>query len=138
MPDREGHQMIRECTPSDGQAMYAVINDAARAYQGVIPEDRWREPYMPLEELLSEIDDGVAFRGLWEEGALLGLIGLQDRGGGGAHPPCVRPHFAAAGRNRHAPAEIPRRADPQLVVAGTPRGFGVPPVPGPIERKARE
>jgi len=72
--------MIRRCTPTDLDEMFAVINDAARAYRGVIPEDRWHEPYMPLEELRAEIDDGVAFWGVEEEGRLVGVMGIQDRG----------------------------------------------------------
>jgi hypothetical protein len=40
------------------------VNAAAEAYRGVIPDDRWREPYMDLHELDSEIARGVAFWGL--------------------------------------------------------------------------
>ena len=32
-----------------------IVNDAARAYRGVIPADRWHEPYMPAEELRAEM-----------------------------------------------------------------------------------
>ncbi|MFH1336328.1 MAG: GNAT family N-acetyltransferase, partial [Candidatus Zixiibacteriota bacterium] len=42
--------MIRRCTESDLDGMYAIINDAAQAYKGLIPDDRWHEPYMPMEE----------------------------------------------------------------------------------------
>ena len=48
--------MIRPCTREDRDAIHAIVNDAARAYQGVIPEDRWKEPYMPMQELIHEID----------------------------------------------------------------------------------
>ena len=72
--------MIRRCTPSDLQEMHAIVNDAAQAYKGVIPEDRWHEPYMPMEELEAEIRDGVEFWGLEEGGRLLGLMGIQDKG----------------------------------------------------------
>ena len=41
--------------------MLAIVNDAAQAYRGVIPADRWREPYMPADELEKEIADGVVF-----------------------------------------------------------------------------
>lgn len=54
-----------------------VINDAATAYRGVIPADRWREPYMPLDELRAEIAAGVQFWGIRREGRLLGVMGLQ-------------------------------------------------------------
>jgi len=52
--------MIRPCEPRDLPTIHAIINDAARAYRGVIPEDRWHDPYMPLEELRHEIAQGVA------------------------------------------------------------------------------
>ncbi len=54
-----------------------IINDAARAYKGVIPHDRWKEPYMSAEELTDEIDDGVQFYGLAHDGSLLGIAGIQ-------------------------------------------------------------
>ena len=60
--------------------MYAVINEAAEAYRGVIPADRWHEPYMSRGELGEEIAQGVEFWCLEEEGELLGVMGVQDRG----------------------------------------------------------
>jgi len=72
--------MIRRCTDADILDLFEIINDAARAYKGVIPADRWHEPYMPLEELQREIADGVEFWGEETEGALLGVMGIQDRG----------------------------------------------------------
>lgn len=57
--------------------MYAIISDAAHAYQGVIPPDCWHEPYMPREEFSHEIRPGVVFWGLEEASLLLGLMGLQ-------------------------------------------------------------
>ena len=72
--------MIRRCASADLQAMYALINRAAQGYRGVIPEDRWREPYMPAEELRHEIAAGVAFWGWEGEGELLGVMGLQEVG----------------------------------------------------------
>jgi GNAT superfamily N-acetyltransferase len=60
--------------------MYEIINDAAQAYKGVIPEDRWQEPYMPIEELKHEIVDGVEFWGYEEAGDLIGVMGLQEKG----------------------------------------------------------
>ena len=70
--------MIRRCKEKDFQAMCAVINDAAQAYRGVIPEDRWHEPYMSREELRHEIADGVVFWGYGEAGTLIGVMGIQD------------------------------------------------------------
>ena len=60
--------------------MYNIINDAAVAYRGVIPKDRYHEPYMPMEELASEMEDRVRFTGCEVDGELVGVMGVQDRG----------------------------------------------------------
>lgn len=72
--------MIRKCSENDFEAIYEIINDAAMAYQGVIPADRWHEPYMSKEHLRCEMDDGVIFWGLEQDGLLAGVMGIQDRG----------------------------------------------------------
>jgi GNAT superfamily N-acetyltransferase len=69
--------VIRHCDDRDFDNIYAIINDAASAYRGVIPDDRWSEPYMPKEELQHEIEDGVEFWVYEEDGALAGVMGLQ-------------------------------------------------------------
>ncbi len=69
--------MIRECEAADVEAIYIIINDAARAYKGAIPAGCWKEPYMPEEELRHEIDDGVIFWGYEEGGQLVGVMGIQ-------------------------------------------------------------
>jgi N-acetylglutamate synthase-like GNAT family acetyltransferase len=69
--------MIRQCAPADFEETYEVINDAAQAYKGVIPEDCWKELYMPREELQHEIEGGVVFWGCEERGRLMGVMGLQ-------------------------------------------------------------
>jgi len=51
--------LIRQCSDDDFETIYEIINDAAFAYKGIIPEDRWKEPYMSREELRYEIDEGV-------------------------------------------------------------------------------
>jgi N-acetylglutamate synthase-like GNAT family acetyltransferase len=61
--------------------LLAIVNDAARAYRGVIPVDRWHEPYMPADELAREIAEGVVFWVAEEEGRLAGVMGIQDKGG---------------------------------------------------------
>jgi len=58
--------------------MAAIVNDSAFAYKGVIPADRWHEPYMPPEELEHEILAGVRFSGYVQNGLLLGIMGIQD------------------------------------------------------------
>jgi len=72
--------MIRRCTEADIPALYEIINDAAQAYKGVIPADRWHEPYMPRDELQREIAGGVEFWGDEAGGELLGVMGIQHRG----------------------------------------------------------
>jgi len=72
--------MIRTSVDDDFAAMLAIINDAARAYHGVIPADRWHEPYMPADELSKEIASGVVFWVAEQEGRLAGLMGIQDKG----------------------------------------------------------
>ena len=60
--------------------MLAIVNDAAQAYRGVIPADRWRDPYMPADELEKEIADGVVFWVAEENGRPLAVMGIQDKG----------------------------------------------------------
>jgi N-acetylglutamate synthase-like GNAT family acetyltransferase len=69
--------MIRRCFPHDFELIWEIINDGARAYKGIIPEDCRTEPYMSREELQHEIDEGVVFWGYEETGTLAGVMGLQ-------------------------------------------------------------
>jgi GNAT superfamily N-acetyltransferase len=57
-----------------------IVNAAAEAYRGVIPADRWREPYMPAGELEREIAAGVVFWGYEDGGELRGIMGIQPVG----------------------------------------------------------
>lgn len=70
--------VIRACTNQDLEGILDVINDAAQAYKGVIPEDRFKDPYMPRRELRQEIEDEVRFWGFEQDGQLVGVMGLQD------------------------------------------------------------
>jgi len=70
--------VIRPCTDADLAAIVAIVNDAAQAYRGHIPADRWHEPYMPEAELRDEVGAGVVFWGWEERGELRGVMGLQD------------------------------------------------------------
>ncbi len=74
---QEGGQTIRACDEADVPAVLAIINAAAERYRGVIPDDSWHEPYMPLAELRAELAAGVAFTGLVSQGTLLGVMGIQ-------------------------------------------------------------
>ena len=76
--------MIRECTESDAERICFVVNEAAEAYRGVIPDDCWHKPYMPLDELRRDMA-GMTFFG-WEENDgqdarptrnLVGVMGYQ-------------------------------------------------------------
>jgi GNAT superfamily N-acetyltransferase len=62
---------------SDFTSILRVINDGAQAYRGVIPADRWKEPYMSVQELEKEIEAGVRFWGWMENEDLLGVGGIQ-------------------------------------------------------------
>lgn len=70
---------IRRCEPADLAETLAIINAAAEAYRGVIPADRWHDPYMPAEALLAELADGVMFSGCVAHGRLIGVMGVQRR-----------------------------------------------------------
>jgi GNAT superfamily N-acetyltransferase len=68
---------IRPCRDEERDAILAIVNAAAEAYRGVIPADRWHEPYMSSEELAGEIEAGIEFWGYEDDGELVGVIGIQ-------------------------------------------------------------
>ena len=68
--------MIRECTTDDAERICFVVNEAAEAYRGVIPDDCWHEPYMPLEELRREMAVDDVLR-LGATATLVGVMGYQ-------------------------------------------------------------
>jgi N-acetylglutamate synthase-like GNAT family acetyltransferase len=70
--------MIRRCDDRDFELIWTIINDGAQAYKGIIPADRWTEPYMSQEKLRHEIDAGVVFWGCGKNGTLAGVMGLQE------------------------------------------------------------
>ncbi len=70
--------MICRLFRTDYKKILAVINDAAQAYKGIIPEDRWKYPYMSAHELKKEVDEGVNFYGVKEDDCLLGVMGIQE------------------------------------------------------------
>jgi len=73
------YTMIREATDEDFEVIFNIINDAAIAYKGVIPPDRWHEPYMTREELRSQIEDGVRFSCYVHNDEIVGVMGIQDK-----------------------------------------------------------
>jgi N-acetylglutamate synthase-like GNAT family acetyltransferase len=70
--------MIRRCGDRDFESIWSIINEGSQAYKGIIPADRWTEPYMSLEKLRHEIDDGVVFWGYEDDGVLAGVMGIQQ------------------------------------------------------------
>jgi len=68
--------MIRELTSENAYVIYEVINKAARAYKGIIPNDCYHEPYMTKEELHREMGR-ITFFGWEEEDKIVGVIGFQ-------------------------------------------------------------
>ena len=71
--------MIRDAADADFPAILAVINDAAEAYRGIIPADRWHEPYMSESELAGQLAQGVRFRCFVENGQIVGVMGIQAK-----------------------------------------------------------
>ena len=70
--------MICKLLSSDFDSILMVVNDAAHAFKGLIPDDRWKEPYMSAEELKKEIEAGVRFYGWMENNTLFGVMGVQS------------------------------------------------------------
>jgi len=71
--------MIRKGTDEDLEEIFNIINDAAIAYKGAIPPDRWHEPYMTKEELKAQIEDGVRFSCYVDQNEIIGVMGIQDK-----------------------------------------------------------
>lgn len=72
--------MIRRCGAHEFDVIWAIINDGARAYQGIVPADCLKDPYMPRSELQHEINDGVVFWGYEHSRELPGVMGIQEIG----------------------------------------------------------
>jgi len=72
--------MISRCEPKDFKEIYDIINDSASVYRGVIPEDRWHDPYMPEQELRKQIEEGVEFWCYKENETILAVMGIQFKG----------------------------------------------------------
>lgn len=68
---------IRRCRPEERATILAIVNAAAEAYRGVIPDDCFPEPYMPAAQLERDIAAGVQFWGYESDGALIGVMGIQ-------------------------------------------------------------
>jgi hypothetical protein len=53
--------MIRKCDDGDFEAVWSIVNDVAEADKGIVPQDRWKEPYM----LVSPEEKGRLLRNYW-------------------------------------------------------------------------
>ena len=72
--------MIAICEQEDFNQICEVINDGAQAYRGVIPADRWQEPYIPESALKKQIEEGVQFWKYIDDGQIAGVMGIQHKG----------------------------------------------------------
>ena len=70
--------IINECTKSDYSEILHVINDASERYRNVIPDDCWKEPYMPKSELLEVFEEGVKMFGCVQNDKLISVMGFQE------------------------------------------------------------
>jgi GNAT superfamily N-acetyltransferase len=88
---------IRPCRDEERPAILAIVNAAAEAYRGVIPADRWHDPYMPAGDLDTEIADGVVFWGYEADDELRGIMGIQPM----RDVDLIRHAYVAPGTQRH-------------------------------------
>ena len=70
--------MIRKYSKIDSSKIIHIINDAAKKYKGIIPDDCWHEPYMSEQELIDEFNDEVRMYGYHDNNKLIGVIGIQE------------------------------------------------------------
>jgi hypothetical protein len=126
--------MIRPCDARDFESIYEIINDGARAYQGIIPEDRWSEPYMSRSELQHEIDEGVTFWGYEANGNLAGVMGIQPVRDVTFDSARICPYCRSEARHWSAAAITFADVDSR---PGIDRNLGSSSVGDPLLRKAR-
>ena len=110
---------IRPCRADERTTILAIVNTAALAYRGVIPADRWHEPYMTMSELDDEIAGGVAFWGYEADGVLIGIMGIQPV----ADVDLIRHAYVMPGSQRHGIGGALllqlRRQTPRRMLVGT-------------------
>ena len=83
--DRTGpkaRDVIREARAEDAPAILDVINETNRAfYEAIVPPDRYREPYLALEDVQAE-SRRMTFYVCEQDDRTVGVIGLEERTGG--------------------------------------------------------
>jgi GNAT superfamily N-acetyltransferase len=109
---------LRRIREDERPEVLAIVNGAAEAYRGVIPEDRWHEPYMSAEELDREIAAGVAFWGIDDaDGVLAGVMGIQAvRDVDLIRHAYVRPGLQGGGIGRRLLEDLVAKAERPLLV----------------------
>jgi GNAT superfamily N-acetyltransferase len=111
--------LINSCGNDVADEIFSVINEAAKAYRGVIPLDLYHEPYMSMEELRKEMSE-IVFLGYREEGKLLGVAGYQEvRDVTLVRHVYVLPDHQRRGRGNRLLAQILRIANTERVLVGT-------------------
>jgi GNAT superfamily N-acetyltransferase len=112
-----GPFLMRGIADGDREAVLEIVNAAAEAYRGVIPADRWREPYMDAAELDRELAAGVVFRGCESDGVLVGVMGIQTvRDVDLIRHAYVRPEHQGEGIGGRLLADLKARAERPLLV----------------------
>ena len=107
---------IRRCRDDERAGIVVIVNSAAEAYRSVIPADRWHEPYMPADELDAEIEAGVAFWGYEDDGALVGIMGIQPV----RDVDLIRHAYVDPGRQRHGVGSAHlKRSTTRRILVGT-------------------
>ena len=116
---------LRRCTDDERADILEIVNAGAEAYRGVIPADRWHEPYMDAAQLEREISDGVVFWGVDEQDRLAGVMGIQAvRDVDLIRHAYVRPEHQGRGIGRILLEHLVARAERPLLV-GHVGGGGV-------------
>ena len=121
--------MICRLSSTDFDSILSVVNDAAEAYKGAIPEDRWKEPYMPIEELRREIEGGVEFYGWTENNALVAVMGIQPVN----NITLIRHAYVVPSRQRKGIGKNKNSPNPR----DSSRNLGSSPLGNKLLRKAR-
>ena len=108
---------IRPARPDDEDVILEIVNAAAEKYRGVIPADRWHDPYMGRDELRGEIAKGVAFSVCELDGEVVGAMGIQPvRNVDLVRHAYVRPDRQGSGIGRALMEHLKRGASRQVLV----------------------